>query len=131
MKLTIRQYLDLHAIARRNDYEKVKEYGDAGCDLSIEGNSLLKVAIAHNHIETVEELIKYVDPNIGAEYWNRSPLVCAIRKGLPDVVELLLEKGADYHQVTDEVWQDYFKQGGGLFEKELNILLNNAKIKIQ
>lgn len=126
-KIYMRMYYNLLQGIRKNKYEYIREYIDAGGDLQISGNEILKCAIKHNAFECVEELLRYVEPNYSGNYVGATPLGQAVRSGLPGLVEMLLEKGALVCGITDEDWAVMLLDSSGYFYSELQAVVAKYK----
>ncbi len=127
MKTTLRQYYNLLDAIKQNKYQFVQEWYDSGIDLMANNNEPLKCAIRFKSFETVEELLRFVEPNIGSRFVGGGALSHAIREGLPDLVEMLLVKGARTESITSTDWARSLLESG-TFYTELCALVDKYRI---
>ena len=59
--------------------------------------------LRYKSFECVDELLKFVNPNYSCNYVGGTPLAYAIRAGIPQMVEMLLEKGARVEGITQRL----------------------------
>lgn len=133
---TLKTFIHLHELCRANNYDAIIEYKDAGFNMQVEGNSLLKAAIKHGSLNTVHVFLWWVNPNLTTDFdlkYKRtgckggSPLFHAVKKGDYNIIEALLIKGAKPESITDEEWC-IIAQEGNMWDFEIRRLLHRYQI---
>lgn len=89
----------------KNNIKKIKKLIDEGLSPNSKDNSynsLLAIAVDNNNLDVVKLLIENgANVNYSGSLSNRTPLIRASKRTYPEIIEYLLEKGADIDIVDD------------------------------
>jgi len=117
---------------RNNDSNTIKKFAEWGINLNIYENtyeppSILMAAFEEDNLEIAELLLKLgVSPEIENVHWDwRTCLIWACYKGYDDVVELLLNNGADPNYIKGSKLPLMVATEYG-YEDVVELLLNNG-----
>ena len=93
----------LHVAVKAGRADMVDMLVENGADLAAQGEFSyppLHLACAEGHLECVETLLRHLDVDV-LDGCGRTPLQEAVQGGHPDVVSLLLDRGADVNVQDD------------------------------